>query len=363
MGRSYHDGFQPTDGLGDFEFQLVDTPKGLAFDEQWNEAMKTNPPVIMITGWNEWWAGRWPDTGPGQRIANTYVVKNGDPKYQNNYVDNFDPEFSRDAEPMKGGFGDNYYYQMVDWIRKYKGVRSIPISNGNKTINISQDFSSWEDVGPEFRDTIYDTTHRKSAGNAAKLVYTNDTGRNDIDTAKVTRDKNNIYFYVKCLEDITPAEGENWMNLFIDADSDHSTGWEGYDYIINRSRDENTLSIERAVDNTWNWEKIGDAQYSMNGNELQLQIDASLLNLKNKKSFDFKWADNSTITGDPMQFMDLGDSAPDDRFNYRFISADTITTLNRVVYILIGIGIPVIVAGLIYIIHKRTKKDGRVNEN
>ena len=30
------------------------------------------------------------------------------------FVDQFDQEHSRDIEPMKGGHGDNYYYQMVD---------------------------------------------------------------------------------------------------------------------------------------------------------------------------------------------------------------------------------------------------------
>ena len=36
-------------------------------------------------------------------------------------------------------------------------------------------------------------------------------------------------------------------------------------------------------------------------------------------NFDFKWADNSTITGEVMEFMDLGDSAPNARFNYRYV--------------------------------------------
>ena len=38
------------------------------------------------------------------------------------FVDEFDQEHSRDIEPMKGGHGDNYYYQMVDYIRRYKGL-------------------------------------------------------------------------------------------------------------------------------------------------------------------------------------------------------------------------------------------------
>ncbi|HOA32641.1 MAG TPA: hypothetical protein PKM70_12045 [Clostridia bacterium] len=39
-------------------------------------------------------------------------------------------------------------------------------------------------------------------------------------------------------------------------------------------------------------------------------------------NFDFKWADNSTTEGDVMQFMDLGDAAPDSRFNFRYVKKD-----------------------------------------
>jgi hypothetical protein len=36
------------------------------------------------------------------------------------FVDEFIQEFSRDIEPMNGGHGDNYYYQLVDYVRRYK---------------------------------------------------------------------------------------------------------------------------------------------------------------------------------------------------------------------------------------------------
>ena len=31
---------------------------------------------------------------------------------------------------MKGGYTDNYYMQMAENIRRYKGVRPMPVSNG-----------------------------------------------------------------------------------------------------------------------------------------------------------------------------------------------------------------------------------------
>ncbi len=34
------------------------------------------------------------------------------------FVDQFNDEFSKDTEPMKGGFGDAYYYQLAQNIRR-----------------------------------------------------------------------------------------------------------------------------------------------------------------------------------------------------------------------------------------------------
>jgi hypothetical protein len=37
---------------------------------------------------------------------------------------------------MKGGHGDNYYYQMVNYIRRFKGMRKPPAASGPKTVRI-----------------------------------------------------------------------------------------------------------------------------------------------------------------------------------------------------------------------------------
>ena len=42
------------------------------------------------------------------------------------FIDQYNREYSRDAEPMRGYHTDNYYYQLIDGIRRYKGVRQHP---------------------------------------------------------------------------------------------------------------------------------------------------------------------------------------------------------------------------------------------
>ena len=86
------------------------TGQGLNFQEQWDYALKLDPELIFVTGWNEWIAGRyknWQGT-------------------ENAFPDEFTNEYSRDIEPMKGGFADNYFYQLVANIRRYKGIRACP---------------------------------------------------------------------------------------------------------------------------------------------------------------------------------------------------------------------------------------------
>ncbi len=323
-GRSYTSTKgQPFDRKWSFDLTERGTSgKGLAFQEQFDLALETNPDIIMITGWNEWWAGRWTadvtGAGVGQKIANTYTVTNNGSWSDSYYVDCFSPEFSRDIEPVKGAFNDNYYYQMAMNIREFKGSR-LPISAfGQKDIDIAGGSAQWLEVGPEFRDNVGDTAHRNAKSHVGELTYTNTTGRNDFDTCKVSVSGDNVYFYAQCTGKISSPKGTNWMNLFIDADGDHSTGWYGYDFVINRSQDGNTCSIEKFVDNKWEFEKIGDAEYSLDVRNITIKVSAKTLGLGS--TFDFKWADNSVADGDIMQFIDLGDTAPNDRFNYRYTS-------------------------------------------
>ena len=320
---SYKNGGQP--GGGNFGFDLVDngtSGKGIAFEEQFDYAIEQDPGLIMLVGWNEWWAGRWEAGGAvGQTIANTYTVTNDNKWTRNYYVDAFNPEYSRDIEPVKGLYNDNYYYQMAQNIRDYKGSRAPLAAFGQRPIDMAGVQSQWDIVGPEYRDYAGDTAHRDAMSYVGSLHYTNDTGRNDLTTAKVTRYGDDVWLYIECAENITSPAGTNWMNLFVNADCKQETGWYGYDYVINRDRDGNTCSIMKFTDGKWEMTEIGRADYTVNGKYMVVKLDAKALGLGD--TFDFKWADNSVDSGDIMQFVDLGDTAPNDRFNYRYTTVET----------------------------------------
>mgnify|MGYP006873012905 CR=1 FL=1 len=285
------------------------TAYGIYFQERWDDAIKADPPFIYLNDWNEWTAGKynWKDYWFLGRWNNSFL-----------FVDQYNAEFNRTIQPMKGGYTDNYYMQMAQNIRRYKGVREIPVNHGKRRVRIDGVFEDWNGVDVTYKDTRGDVTHRDADGYAG-LHYNDSTGRNDIYDCKVAVTKGGVAFYVKTAKDITPYSDKYWMLLLIDADQNSQTGWHGYDYIVNkRVVGADATTLMRYEDSEWR--EKATIPYSVNGNELELQIPLSLLSIGGRSiSFDFKWADNSGELTSPIAFCLYGDSAPNRRFNYRFI--------------------------------------------
>ena len=328
-GRSFSKGRQPAlltlaNGQKDiFQFELETTGQGLFFAEQMERAAKADTYVLLITAWNEWTAGRW-EGNSNPKIANTMI----DWSYSY-YVDCFNPEFSRDIEPMVGGFGDNYYYQLAQFLRSFKGSRVAPEAAGQKDMDLNADLSVWDSVWPEYMDTKGDIFHRDAVGFGGFFHYTNESGRNDIISAKVSKTDTATYFLAVCDGTITAPAGRNWMNLYLNTDGDYATGWYGYDIVINRDGAKaagGKVTIEKFVGNEWKLQSIGEGEISIHGHYLVIKVDTALCGLTG--DFDFKWADNSTTDGDIMQFLDQGDAAPNARFNYAYRTQQAASTFN-----------------------------------
>lgn len=284
---------------------------GIYFQERWDETLEANPEFLYINDWNEWTAGKYQPEGGGT----TPWLGRDNPFF---FVDQYNAEFNRGIQPMKGGYTDNYYMQMAQNIRKYKGVRPTPRQKGFNKITIDGSFNDWKKINNEFRDTKADIFHRDAIGYAG-IHYVNNSGRNDIITSKVSIDKNNIYFYVETSNLITNYSDNNWMLLLIDADNNSDTGWFGYDYLINKNVKSNNVTTLMEY-NGYKWIQLADVNYSNGEKELEVAIPRSLLKLnQNKLVLDFKWADNPEDLNDPISFCVNGDTAPNRRFNYRFI--------------------------------------------
>jgi hypothetical protein len=294
-GRSFHDGKEDK-AAGAVNY-------GYNFQEQWGRALQLDPPFVMVTGWNEWIAGRF--ARPGHDVV---------------FVDQFTQEFSRDTEMMRGGHGDNYYYQLVSNVRRFKGMTALRKASAPKSIRIDGGFYQWRDVRPEYLDPIGETIPRDFDG-VGKLHYTNHTGRNDLEMMKVARDNQYVYFYARTRGPLTPWNGRSWMMLLIDVDGDAKTGWEGYDFIVNRTVVSDTATLLERNTGGWSWTKVTEVPYRVEGDELQVRVPRASLGLPTGTedlTLDFKWVDNIQKPGDVMDFYLSGDVAPDGRFKYRY---------------------------------------------
>ena len=298
----------------------VDSPAsyGIYFQERWDEALKVDPKFLYLNDWNEWTAGKYVSgKAPSSELPGPTTFLGRENSFY--FVDQYNAEFNRTIQPMKGGYTDNYYMQMAQNIRRYKGVRAIPEHSGYEKVKIDGDFEDWNNVKIEYRDTKGDIIHRDYKGYGGKH-YINKSGRNDICISKVAVDKNNVYFYVETVSDLSSSSDKNWMLLLIDADNNSSTGWYGYDFIINKNIvDSNTTELMK-YEESGKWIKVKTLKYEVKNNKMELAVDRKSLGCKKDEFvFDFKWIDNVTDLIDPISLCIDGDAAPNRRFNYRFI--------------------------------------------
>ena len=298
--RSWHDGANDTS-----ENAIL---HGYNFAEQWEYAIAQDPEMIFITGWNEWVAQR---QAPNSSEA---IV----------FVDCADPNNSRDAEPMRGLFGDNYYMQMCSYIRKFKGTESRVDIGDPITIDINGSFDQWnnEAITARYLDYQNDTVDRDARG-FGRERYVNETGRNDFVNMKVTYDKDYLYFYVDTAAEITSSADPHWMTLFLKSGRTDTENWYGYDFALNLTAPSGTEAVLSKCTGDWSWAEAGKVRFKTEGNQMMAAIPRDLLGIPDDNGscvldIEFKWADNYQGEGDIWSFYTDGDAAPYGRLNYVF---------------------------------------------
>lgn len=305
--RSYHDGaVDPSPDAILYGHNLA---------EQWKWAIGVDPEMVFVTGWNEWVAQR--------------QTPNGDHAIR--FVDCANPEASRDIEPMNGLLWDNYYMELISYIRLYKGSGGRVATGGNITIDPDGGFDQWDNdaIKAVYTDYEGDISDRNCAG-FGDILYTDNTGRNDFVKFKVARDRKYIYFYAETAADITPRTDDNWMTLFISSGAWRDSGdpeayWcNGFDFAVNLEKpDGNTVFVSRYSKGVWT--RAGEGDMRVSGNKIMIRLSKKLLGIEQgTKIIDvqFKWADNYIYDEDGTlnvwTFYRNGDSAPYGRLTYVF---------------------------------------------
>ena len=217
--------------------------KGYNFQEQWDRAFEAKPDIVLVTGWNEWFAGRFP--GPPDRPIM--------------FVDCANFEYSRDIEMMRGGYGDNFFLQFRDNVRKFKGIED------DKTLNPLNTRKRYKC----FADSAMPRDH---AG-FGTITYVNRTQRNAPEWIDVMHDAQNVTFIVKTQKPIVGKEGEgDFMQILVNGK------------VVN-----------------------GLGEMKIDGDVMTLVVPRSALGLTaDSFRFEFKFVDSTEPCRDPLDWYDHG---------------------------------------------------------
>ncbi len=277
---------------------------GNNFQEQFDYALTTDAKFILITGWNEW------------------IAQNGGTASAPSYVDLASVEYSRDVEMTEGEYFDNYYMQMVLNIQKAKGTAPKIIQDQRKAINVTGSFDQWDDIVLTYTDPSGDAAYRNHTvfGATGYETAENYTGRNDIVASKITSDTQNVYFYIETAGIISDYTSGTWMQVYVNTDCDASTGWYGYDYIVNYAAQGRFVTSVAKYDNkTGKFEAMADTvSYRVQENKMMISVPLSQLGFTdhNAVNFEFKIVDGASEMATMESFYTDGDAAPLGRLNY-----------------------------------------------
>ena len=277
-----------------------DVDRGTFFQTQWDYAIAADPDMISIGGWNEWIAYKQP-------YWNEYVL-----------VDAVNKEYSRDIEPMKGGYKDAFFIQLIANLRKYKAIQGTIPSPPKVTINILQGEQQWKDIPFTGININTNRFNRDEYGASTQLRYTQPAPQNLIREIKVAHDDKNIYFFIRARNAIkAPVDHANRIQILIGRGEPSLKGWEGYEYIIGKNYETSTTSVEKfsagyqSVDN-------GTAKFNITDNLLQIECPRSAIDAEKGGKFYFKVATDVREPDDIMSYYTSGSVMPIGRLSYMY---------------------------------------------
>lgn len=257
---------------------------GYNFARQLDHALKRDPDMIFITGWNEW-------------IAQLQVRADG----SISLIDNADINNSRDIEPMSGGYGDNYYLQMCRYISQFKYGTVALAPAGEATVDLTADSEAWLAAGAvSYDDPTGDGVARDhQAAAVSSIRYTTPAADNDITCLYVAADADATYLRVETAEAVKEAEKAGNLVLLI------KTG--DKTYAVNRAGGTaTTCPVEELVDG--NWKAVGEATCRTEGDRFSVAVSAELI--PNRDTLYIKWADGIVDPADRMAFYTCPEAAP-----------------------------------------------------
>lgn len=253
-GRAFHNGANdPAPGAW---------KTGFNFQEQWDRAHEVKPDIVLVTGWNEWIAGRW--TRKDHDRSSRPIM----------FVDCANAEYSRDIEMMRGGYGDSYFIQLRDNVRRFKEIADDDADNPPHTAKRYKCFA----------DSAMPRDHAGYGTN-----YVNRTQRNAPEWIEVLHDGKSVVFRVKTQKTIVGGEGEgDFMRILVDGKPVNSLG-----------------------------------ETDIAGDIMTLKVPRKALGLASRRfRFGFKFVDSTVPCKEPIDWYDHGVVEPLGRIEFIYNGVD-----------------------------------------
>lgn len=278
----------------------ADVDKGTFFQSQWDHAVTADPHMISVGGWNEWIAYKQPYDGE-------YML-----------CDAANKEYSRDIEPMAGGYQDAFYLQLIRNIRRYKGMNETSVPEEAKTIDLQGALSQWNDVKYVVRNMDEKFMMRDAFGGATTVRYTQAAPLSKLQEIRVANDAQNIYIYLKGYDKFRDYnESENWLNIFVGTGEPAIKEWESYEYVVGRKIVNSEASVDK-FNNGFSATSNGKARFLQSNDVIQLSIPRSAIGLSNGGKFYFKAAMDVAGPSLIMNYYQSGSSMPMGRLSYMY---------------------------------------------
>ncbi len=265
--------------------------RGTFFQLQWDNALKMDPDTVFVGGWNEWIAYKQP-------YGDEYML-----------CDAASREYSRDIEPMRGGYEDAFYIQLIKNIRKFKGLADGENESVSTPMNIHGPVAQWNDVKAKYENLNIIEKGRDNFGVSKKIRYTLAAPENILKEIKVAHDNSSFYFFVSAMNPF--ASGANHLQLLIGKDEPSVKGWNGYEYLIEAG---NVYKL----DSNYNRQNTGKAEMAVHGNTVQIKIPRKCLQAQRVAQIYFKVADGIGKPSDIMEYYVSGSALPMGRLSYLY---------------------------------------------
>lgn len=269
QSRSWHDGA--------LDRRPQASEYGFFFKSQVDWALdpaRADVPLAFVCQWNEWIV---------PFLTRQTNIHYGMPHWLI-LQDEYNQEASRDIEPMRGGYRDAYYFQLMDFVRRFKGLPPPTVARKGDVV--------------AYVEPTGDLAPRNHPGYDACGVYRNATGRNEFARLFVSCDGEAISFTAQTVADLTPCADATWMNLLVRVPG-RPVDALGYTLCVTNGASGVACRVARR--------------------EVAYRLPLRALGLDGRKDFslEFKWSDNRQAD-DPMDFYVNGDAAPRGRLNWIF---------------------------------------------